>query len=71
MIPKTRDYPTAYIIEFKTSGFKTDDEKTGSDALDQIHEREYKTALTNAGVNEDRIIHLAITLQGKKLRIKR
>ncbi|MDX8551794.1 PD-(D/E)XK nuclease domain-containing protein [Methanospirillum purgamenti] len=40
MIPKTREYPYAYIIEFKTVDSLSDGEKTISRALDQIHTKE-------------------------------
>lgn len=69
MIPKTREYQTGYIIEFKTSGDRTDIEMISSDALSQIQEKKYQAALINRGVNEDAIIHLYITLQGKKITV--
>lgn len=71
MIPRTGGYQTGYIIEFKTIGERVDDERISSDALDQIRNKEYQVALINAGVKEDTIVHLAITLQGKKITVQK
>ena len=68
MIPRTRDYPVAYVIEFKTTDTKHG-KKKGSDALAQIRKKEYESALVNAGVSEDKITRLAIVLQGKEVRV--
>jgi len=68
MIPRTRDYPVAYIIEFKTREEQSDVEKT-ADPLAQIRKKEYEAALTNVGIPEERIVRLGIVLQGKKVRV--
>ena len=69
MIPKSRVYPTGYIIEFKTTGPKEEPEKIRLSALDQVRKKEYKAALVNAGVEEIRIVNLVISLQGKKISV--
>ena len=48
MVPKTREYPVAYIIEFKTVDQKADPEVMAANALDQIRGKEYDAALSNA-----------------------
>ncbi|HOW05892.1 PD-(D/E)XK nuclease domain-containing protein, partial [Methanospirillum hungatei] len=68
MIPKTRDYPTAYVIEFKTTDGQQNTEIV-SDALNQIRNQEYEAALSNAGISDEQIVRLAIILQGKEVRV--
>ena len=68
MIPRTRDYPIAYVIEFKTTDGQQNKE-IGSKALGQIRNQEYEAALSNAGVPDERTVRLAITLQGKEVRV--
>jgi len=68
MIPRTRDYPIAYIIEFKTTDGQQNKE-IGSEDLEQIRKQEYEAALSNAGIPDDLIVRLAITLQGKEVRV--
>lgn len=68
MIPKTRDYPIAYVIEFKTTDGQQNTEIV-SDALEQIRKKEYEAALSNAGVPDERTVRLAIILQGKEVRV--
>jgi len=67
MIPRKSHNYFAYIIEFKTTDTKTDTEKTAQDAIEQIQEKEYISAILNAGIKPDKIIKLAIILQGKKV----
>ncbi len=67
MIPRKSHQFFAYIIEFKTTDIKTDKEKTTQDAIEQIREKEYISAILNAGIKPDKIIKLAIILQGKKV----
>lgn len=69
MIPKTREYQTGYIIEFKTSDSEKNNKKIKEDALNQIRVKEYQTALINAGVRNDQIVKIAVILQGKKILI--
>jgi hypothetical protein len=68
MIPRTRDYPIAYIIEFKTTDGQRNTE-ISSKALGQIKKQEYEAALSNAGIPDDLIVRLAIILQGKEVRV--
>ncbi len=70
MRPKTHQYNQGYIIEFKTTGEKTDAHKAVMDALLQIDERKYGSGLLNAGVPRDKIRKLAIILQGKKVLVR-
>jgi len=69
MIPKTREYPHAYIIEFKTGCDETNTDTAFNEGLDQIREKKYSAALLNAGISHDRIIELVISLNGKKFRV--
>jgi hypothetical protein len=70
MIPKTRKYQTAYVIEFKSITDKEGGQETVDDALGQIRTREYDAALKNAGVSPDAVRRLAVILQGKKVVVR-
>jgi hypothetical protein len=67
MIPKNTQHLSAYIIEFKTTYAKKGKEKTIRNAIGQIREKEYSSAVLNAGIMPDKIIKLAIILQGKNV----
>jgi hypothetical protein len=69
MIPRTREYPAAYIIEFKTADAQQKRD-VPSDALAQIGNKEYEAALANAGVPHERIKRLGIVLQGKRIEVQ-
>ncbi|MFH0968395.1 MAG: AAA family ATPase, partial [Methanobacteriota archaeon] len=70
MVPKTRKYQTAYVIEFKSTPQRADDQETADVALKQIRRKEYEAALKNAGVTPDITRRLAIILQGKKIEVR-
>jgi len=69
MIPRTREYPAAYIIEFKTADAQQKRD-VPSNALAQIANKEYEVALANAGVSRERIKRLGIVLQGKRIEVQ-
>lgn len=66
MIPKTRKYKAAYIIEFRSITDSADAQRKTDDTRMQINEKEYEAVLKNAGVSLDTIRRLAIILLGKK-----
>ena len=70
MIPNTRQYPIGYVIEFKSLALKGDREKAANTALIQMREKGYETALQSAGIIPERIMRLAIVLQGKKIIVR-
>lgn len=71
MIPKTGSYSIGYIIEFKSVKKEGDGVKAASDGLAQIQEKKYMAALLHAGVPMEKIVKLAVTLQGKKVTVKK
>ncbi|ABD41603.1 protein of unknown function DUF1703 [Methanospirillum hungatei JF-1] len=71
MIPKTGTYSIGYIIECKSVKKEGDGEKAAADGLAQIREKEYMAALVNAGVPLEKIVKLAVTLQGKRVTVKK
>jgi hypothetical protein len=54
MVPKIPKYPTAYVIEFKSISQNEDINKVCSQALAQIHEKVYSSAVHNAGFTWNR-----------------
>ncbi|MFH0968338.1 MAG: PD-(D/E)XK nuclease domain-containing protein, partial [Methanobacteriota archaeon] len=50
-------HKAAYIIEFKTADSKGGGEKTTQNAIGQIREKEYASALLNDGVMPDMILN--------------
>jgi len=48
-----------------------DGERAAADGLAQIREKEYMAALVNAGVPMEKIVLLGISLQGKKVTVRR
>jgi hypothetical protein len=71
MIPKTRTYSIGYIIDCKSVKKEGDGERAAADGLAQIREKEYMAALVNAGVPMEKIVLLGISLQGKKVTVRR
>ena len=69
MVPKIPKYPAAYLIEFKSISQNEDINKVCSQALAQIHEKVYSSAVYNAGIPLEQIRSLAIILQGKRVMV--
>ncbi|MGV8108397.1 PD-(D/E)XK nuclease domain-containing protein [Methanospirillum sp.] len=69
MVPKIPKYPTAYLIEFKSINQNEDINNVCSQALAQIHEKVYSSAVHNAGIHLEQIRSLAIILQGKRVMV--
>ena len=68
--PKNKE-DKAYIFEFKVHD--TDEEKsleeTVKNALKQIEEKQYETALTAKGIAKDRIVKYGFAFRGKEVLI--
>ncbi|MDX8549506.1 AAA family ATPase [Methanospirillum sp. J.3.6.1-F.2.7.3] len=70
MIPRTSEYPTGYVIEFKSLQPDEDMEKMAEVALRQIQEKRYGTPVISTGIRTDMIRHLAVILQGKRVIVR-
>jgi hypothetical protein len=70
MIPKTRKFPTGFIIEFKSVKPEENIEKIAKDALIQIQDKRYDATMISPGINTDNIRHLAVILQGKQVIVR-
>lgn len=70
MIPKTATYSVGYIIEFKSVQTEKNGKKETDGALSQIRKKEFIAALSHAGVPMEKIVKLAIILQGKSIHVQ-
>lgn len=69
MIPKTKEYPLAFIIEFKSLKDNEDLKQHAEDALAQIEEKNYQAQLLAAGITQDNIRKLGIAVKGKHVTV--
>ena len=69
MIPKTKDYPLGFVIEFKSIDKEKDLNNAAEAALVQIDEKAYDSQLINAGVDPENIRKMAIVIQGKNVKV--
>jgi hypothetical protein len=69
MQPKTRDFPLAFIIEFKSIKPDADFARATAEALQQIENRAYEAQLLEAGVSPEHIHKLAIVFSGKRVTV--
>ena len=69
MRPKTKEYPLAFVIEFKSIPADGDLDKAAMTALAQIDEKAYAASLLEAGVAPEMIRKLAIIVSGKRVKV--
>ena len=69
MVPKTKDFPLGFVIEFKSLDAGADFDAAESAAFAQIEEKKYTSRLLEAGVVPANIRKLAVLVQGKNVRV--
>jgi hypothetical protein len=69
MIPRTDDFPTGYVIEFKSLQPGENLEAAAAAALEQIETKKYAAQLREAGTAPENIRKLAVVVRGKEVRV--
>jgi hypothetical protein len=69
MIPRTGEFPTGYVIEFKSLKPGEDLEAAVAAALAQIETKAYGARLREAGTAPENIRALAVVVRGKEVRV--
>ena len=69
--PKKKEDP-AFVLEFKVYNPAKESslEETADNALKQIDTKQYDTMLVEKGITAERISHLGLAFEGKKVLIK-